>query len=58
MPILSTVEEVDAWLAEAGWYPGRDAGREAAQAVAIVADRYRASPRCFPVAAKRLRLQR
>ncbi|MFJ9318458.1 SUKH-3 domain-containing protein [Streptomyces globisporus] len=40
--MLSTVEEVDAWPAEAGWYPGRDAGREAAQAVAMVADRYRA----------------
>ncbi|MGW9456002.1 SUKH-3 domain-containing protein [Streptomyces globisporus] len=42
MPILSTNEEVDAWLTEAGWYPGRDAAREAAEAVATVTDRYRA----------------
>ncbi|MFI9018114.1 SUKH-3 domain-containing protein [Streptomyces griseus] len=42
MPILSTVEEVDAWLTEAGWYPGRDAAQEAAEAVATVTDRYRA----------------
>ncbi|MGW8986854.1 SUKH-3 domain-containing protein [Streptomyces parvus] len=42
MPIPAIAEEVDAWLAEAGWSPGRDAEREAAQAVATVADRYRA----------------
>ncbi|MGW8487495.1 SUKH-3 domain-containing protein [Streptomyces sp. NPDC055886] len=42
MPILSTVEEVDAWLAEAGWYPGRDAEKAAAEAVATVIGRYRA----------------
>ncbi len=42
MPILSTPEEVDAWLAEAGWYPGRGAEKEAAEAVATVIGRYRA----------------
>ncbi|WP_411079062.1 SUKH-3 domain-containing protein [Streptomyces sp. cmx-18-6] len=42
MPVLRTAEEVDAWLAEAGWHPGRDAEAEAAQAVAAVVERYRA----------------
>ncbi|MFD3999138.1 SUKH-3 domain-containing protein [Streptomyces rubiginosohelvolus] len=42
MPILSTPEGVDAWLAEAGWYPGRGAEKEAAEAVATVIGRYRA----------------
>ncbi|MFJ9113235.1 SUKH-3 domain-containing protein [Streptomyces sp. NPDC102283] len=42
MSLLSTAEEVDAWLTEAGWYPGRDAAREAAEAVATVTGRYRA----------------
>ncbi|MFJ1590033.1 SUKH-3 domain-containing protein [Kitasatospora albolonga] len=42
MPTLRTAEEVDAWLAEAGWYPGRDAEEEAAEAVATVIGRYRA----------------
>ncbi|MFD9543094.1 SUKH-3 domain-containing protein [Streptomyces sp. NPDC060022] len=42
MPILSTVEEVDAWLAEAGWHPGRDVGEEAStDAITTVVERYR-----------------
>ncbi|MFB4424388.1 SUKH-3 domain-containing protein [Streptomyces sp. QL37] len=41
MPILSAIEEVDAWLAEAGWYPGRDVEKEASEAVATVVERYR-----------------
>ncbi|MCQ0024082.1 SUKH-3 domain-containing protein [Streptomyces somaliensis DSM 40738] len=41
MPILSSAEEVDAWLAKAGWYPGRDVGEEAAEAVMTVVERYR-----------------
>ncbi|MFD3415896.1 SUKH-3 domain-containing protein [Streptomyces cyaneofuscatus] len=42
MPMLSTHAEVDAWLTEAGWYPGRDVGDEAVDAVAAVLERYRA----------------
>ncbi|MEU8703633.1 SUKH-3 domain-containing protein [Streptomyces sp. NPDC048565] len=41
MLILSTIEEVDAWLAEAGWYPGRDVGKEASETVEAVVERYR-----------------
>ncbi|MEU1485817.1 SUKH-3 domain-containing protein [Streptomyces sp. NPDC005752] len=42
VPILSTVEEVEAWLAEAGWCPGRDVGEGASSAVtAAVVERYR-----------------
>ncbi|MEU5170593.1 MULTISPECIES: SUKH-3 domain-containing protein [Streptomyces] len=42
MPILSTAEEVDAWLTEAGWHPGRDAGEEVvSKAIATVVARYR-----------------
>ncbi|MER8070164.1 SUKH-3 domain-containing protein [Streptomyces sp. NPDC094034] len=41
MPILSTAEEVDAWLTEAGWHPERDVGEEASEAVAAVVERYR-----------------
>jgi hypothetical protein len=41
MSILSTVEEVDAWLAEAGWHPGRDVRKEASQAISAVVERYR-----------------
>ncbi|MFJ6184009.1 SUKH-3 domain-containing protein [Streptomyces sp. NPDC092295] len=42
MPLLTTAEEVDAWLAEAGWHPGRDVGEEvASEAVAAVVGRYR-----------------
>ncbi|MEU1211445.1 SUKH-3 domain-containing protein [Streptomyces sp. NPDC005791] len=41
MPILSTAEEVDAWLSEAGWYPGRDVEDEASDAVSAVVERYR-----------------
>ncbi|MEV8389787.1 MULTISPECIES: SUKH-3 domain-containing protein [unclassified Streptomyces] len=41
MPILSTAEEVDAWLTEAGWHPGRDVGEEASEAIAAVVERYR-----------------
>ncbi|MEU3600305.1 SUKH-3 domain-containing protein [Streptomyces sp. NPDC006798] len=43
MPILKTVEEVDAWLTGAGWHPGRDVGDQAvAEAVTKVVDQYRA----------------
>ncbi|MET7869087.1 SUKH-3 domain-containing protein [Streptomyces cyaneofuscatus] len=42
MPILSTPDEVDAWLTEAGWYSGRDVGSEAADVIAAVVERYRA----------------
>lgn len=42
MPILSTAEEVDRWLAEAGWHPGRDVGEGAStDAIAAVVERYR-----------------
>ncbi|MBM7440702.1 SUKH-3 domain-containing protein [Streptomyces sp. HB132] len=42
MPILSTAEEVDAWLAEAGWCPGRDVGEGAsARVISTVVERYR-----------------
>ncbi|MFD7286726.1 SUKH-3 domain-containing protein [Streptomyces sp. NPDC059863] len=41
MPVLSTAAEVDVWLAEAGWHPGRDVGEEARDAVAAVIERYR-----------------
>ncbi|MEU7277318.1 SUKH-3 domain-containing protein [Streptomyces sp. NPDC045431] len=41
MPILSTPQEVDAWLREAGWHPGRDVGEQAAEAIATVVERYR-----------------
>ncbi|MFE0424998.1 SUKH-3 domain-containing protein [Streptomyces sp. NPDC058953] len=43
MPILKTVEEVDAWLTGAGWHPGRDVGDAAvAEAVDKVVGQYRA----------------
>lgn len=42
MPMLSTPDEVEAWLTEAGWYAGRDVGSEAADAIAAVVERYRA----------------
>ncbi|MFI2779346.1 SUKH-3 domain-containing protein [Streptomyces sp. ALB3] len=38
---LSTEGDVDAWLAAAGWRPGRDVGEEAAKALAAVTGRYR-----------------
>lgn len=41
MPVLHSAEEVDAWLTEAGWHPGRDVGGEAAEAVGRVVERYR-----------------
>ncbi|MEV6421353.1 SUKH-3 domain-containing protein [Streptomyces sp. NPDC051662] len=41
MPVRSTAEEVDAWLTEAGWHPGRDAGEDACAAIAAVIERYR-----------------
>ncbi|MEV0023806.1 SUKH-3 domain-containing protein [Streptomyces atroolivaceus] len=41
MPILHTVEEVDAWLEAAGWHLGRDVGEEASGAIAAVVERYR-----------------
>lgn len=41
MSILSTAEEVDAWLSEAGWHPGRNVGDEASEAISAVIDRYR-----------------
>ncbi|WP_404949367.1 SUKH-3 domain-containing protein [Streptomyces sp. ARC14] len=40
--MLSTPAEVDAWLTEAGWYPGRDVGNDAIGAIAAVVERYRA----------------
>ncbi|MER6191866.1 SUKH-3 domain-containing protein [Streptomyces cyaneofuscatus] len=42
VPMLSTPAEVDAWLTEAGWYPGRDVGNDAIGAIAAVVERYRA----------------
>ncbi len=42
MAMLSTPEEVDAWLTEAGWYAGRDVRDESTGAVAAVVGRYRA----------------
>lgn len=41
MPILHTNEEVDAWLTEAGWHPGRHVGEEASEAIKTVIERYR-----------------
>ncbi|MFD3357208.1 SUKH-3 domain-containing protein [Streptomyces fradiae] len=41
MPILSSAQEVDAWLTEAGWQPGRDVLGKANEAIAEVVGRYR-----------------
>ncbi|MFG2759106.1 SUKH-3 domain-containing protein [Streptomyces wuyuanensis] len=41
MPILYSAEEVDEWLAGAGWEPGRDVGEKASEAIAAVVERYR-----------------
>lgn len=41
MPILHTKEELDAWLTEAGWHPGRDVGEEAFEVIKTVIERYR-----------------
>ncbi|MDX3850285.1 SUKH-3 domain-containing protein [Streptomyces sp. AK02-01A] len=42
MAILSTPEEVDAWLAESGWHPGRDIGDQAQELMRTVMERYQA----------------
>ncbi|MFI6524125.1 SUKH-3 domain-containing protein [Streptomyces uncialis] len=42
MPRLTTPEEIDGWLAEGGWHPGRDIGAQAAsEAIAAVVEAYR-----------------
>ncbi|WP_394429066.1 SUKH-3 domain-containing protein [Streptomyces sp. SGAir0957] len=41
MPILKSPEEVDAWLSEAGWYPGRRCDDLAAAEVADVLQDFR-----------------